>query len=106
MSLDALSQQPSLLSPAHLLALSPSMAADHQVLNLNFPEFKIGRSKDADLCLMDVNISRLQCVLSWCEDTQQWCLTDHSSNGVWVEGVRTTKRDPNPSELILSELKQ
>jgi pSer/pThr/pTyr-binding forkhead associated (FHA) protein len=86
------------------------MSAEHSVLSLNSPEFKIGRSKEVDLCLMDVNISRLQCIISWCQDSQQWSVTDHSSNGVWAGGLRTSKGVPtllNQGDIIvLSDLKQ
>ena len=99
-----------LVSPSHLLGTSPSMSTEHRVLSLNSPQFKIGRSKEVDLCLMDVNISRLQCVISWCQDSHQWSVADHSSNGVWVGGVRTTKGVPttlNQGDIIvLSDLKQ
>merc|ERR1719427_1887567 len=56
---------------------------------------------------MDVNISRLHCVFSWSEDAE-WSVTDHSSNGVWVGGVRTKKGVPTKLKqgdtVVLSEL--
>merc|ERR1719186_1971682 len=56
---------------------------------------------------MDVNISRLHCVFSWSEDAE-WSVTDHSSNGVWVGGVRTKKGVPyklkQGDTVVLSEL--
>jgi len=94
-------------SQAHLLGTSPSMSEDHKQLSLEKPLFKIGRSLEVDLCLMDVNISRLHCVFSWSEDSG-WMVTDQSSNGVWVGGVRIKKGIPTKivegDTVVLSEL--
>merc|ERR1719291_1443427 len=94
-------------TPANLVGNSPSMSADHRVLSITSPKYKIGRSLEVDLCLMDVNISRLHCVFSFCDDAE-WSVTDHSSNGVWVGGVRTKKGVPTKLKqgdtVVLSEL--
>jgi hypothetical protein len=55
-------------TPAHLLGHSPSMSSNHRLLTLNTTQYKISRSLDVYLCLMDVNILRLNCVFSWSEE--------------------------------------
>jgi len=92
---------------AYLLGTSSSMSEDHKLLSLNKSQFKIGRSLEVDLCLMDVNISRLHCVFSLSEDSG-WTVTDQSSNGVWIGGVRVKKGMPTKivegDIVVLSEL--
>ena len=56
-------------SPAHLLDNCSNMSTDHKLLFLSSPMYKIGRSMEVYLYLMDVNISRLQCVFSWSGDS-------------------------------------
>ena len=43
------------------------------------------------LCLLDINISRKHCVFSYNSVDQNWTVTDYSSNGVTVNGIRVQK---------------
>ena len=55
--------------------------------------FTIGRAKvqEVSLCLLDINISRKHCVFSYNSVDQNWTVTDYSSNGVTVNGIRVQK---------------
>ena len=57
--------------------------------------------------MMDVNISRKHCQFK--HDNEQWSITDLSSNGVWVNGVRIAKNSPvkllHMDSVVLSDLK-
>merc|ERR1712013_948244 len=49
-----------------------------------------GRSKEADLCLRDINISRRHAEFSW-SASGGWSVTNYSDNGIWVNKVRLVK---------------
>ena len=55
--------------------------------------FTIGRAKvqEVSLCLLDINISRKHCEFKYNSVDQNWTVTDYSSNGVTVNGIRVQK---------------
>jgi len=94
-------------SPAQLLANNDEMSLDYSIVEIQKPHFKIGRSLEVDLCLMDVNISRLHCEFTWNKELG-WALTDYSSNGVSIGSERVQKGTKTKIEegdvVILSDL--
>ena len=64
----------------------------HKILKMSGC-FTVGRAKvqEVSLCLLDVNISRKHCELRYNPVGQNWTVTDYSSNGVTVNGIRCKK---------------
>lgn len=59
----------------------------------------IGRSDDADIQLMDVNVSREHARVE--RGDEDWTLIDNdSSNGVFVNGSKTSEKDLRDGDLI------
>lgn len=64
----------------------------------------IGRDSNADVCIADMHISRRHAVVEWTPDG--WLLTDHSRNGVFVDGRPQDKVViDSPIEVRLGELR-
>ena len=64
----------------------------HKLLKIS-GHFTVGRAKvpEVSLCLFDVNISRRHCEFKFNPVDQNWNVTDFSSNGVTVNGIRCNK---------------
>jgi len=67
---------------------------DHQELVFNSNEYRIGRCLGLELCLRDVNISRLHCIFTKGETS--WSIACKSSNGVRVNGNKLEKDTESP----------
>ena len=77
------------LVPAFLRGFSPHVQEKHSLVDLSVAKFAIGRSQDAELCLLDASISRSQCVFVF--EDGAWTVTDLSSNGVTVNKERVER---------------
>ena len=96
------------IKAAHLKGNLHDMNHNHRIMHLS-PDFIIGRGtlNEVNVCLMDVNISRKHCQFN--HENNVWTITDLSSNGVWVNGVRIAKNSPiklqDKDNIVLSDLK-
>ena len=92
---------------AYLKGNPIGMNPKHSILQL-CQDFTIGRGTltEVNVCLMDVNISRKHCQFN--HENNVWTITDLSSNGVWVNGVRIAKNSPiklqDQDKIVLSDL--
>jgi len=93
-----------------LLAAAPdTMKPQHHELLLVKPKYTMGRCLEADLCIKDVNVSRRHADFAW-TSPGGWGVTNHSENGIWVNGAKVNKgsfRPLVPGDLVvLSDLRQ
>ena len=90
--------------PAFLRGFSPHVSSKHSLIQFSKEKFSVGRNPEAELCLLDVNISRNHCDFKL--EGDRWTLTDRSSNGLSINGVRAEKTQKmtldDGDEIILS----
>ena len=90
--------------PAFLRGFSPHVSSKHSIIQFTKEKFSVGRNPEAELCLLDVNISRNHCDFRL--EGDHWTLTDRSSNGLSINGVRAKKTQKmtldDGDEIILS----
>jgi len=67
---------------------------DHQELLFKSNEYRIGRCLGLELCLRNVNISRLHCIFT--KGETGWSVTCKSSNGVRVNGKKMEQDTESP----------
>jgi len=96
--------------PHLLVAAAPdTMKPKHQELKLAKPKYTMGRSLEADLRIKDVNVSRRHAEFAWTRPGG-WAVTNHSDNGVWVNGAKVLKGCCRALVLgdlvVLSDLRQ
>merc|ERR1719341_475881 len=87
---------------AQLVAPSPhTMDKTMLQLNLKKPKYTMGRSKEANLCIKDINISRRHAEFTW---SGGWGLTNFSDNGIWVNKIPLIKGTSialKPGDLVV-----
>lgn len=71
-----------------------------QVFNLRDRVFKIGRDRNCNLCIDDPHISRIHATLTNKDNVTSIC-DDGSTNGVFINGKKTTKQTLKNGDRIL-----
>merc|ERR1719341_1056454 len=89
---------------AQLVATSPH-TMDNTMLQLNLekPKYTMGRSKEADLCIKDINVSRRHAEFTW-RSSDGWSVTNFSDNGIWVNKIPLAKGTSialKPGDLVV-----
>ena len=71
------------------------LVPNREPIALTSTPFTIGRNADADCQLRNPVVSRVHATLSMRSDGC-WCIADHSTNGIWLDGERVEGRAERP----------